>query len=67
MSHSTHVGFSGPPTSEFKGFVFRTICDGAPLFFASWQVGVGHITCAASPRLLDVSPYLARTEPVAVW
>ncbi len=46
MSHSTHVGFSGPPTSAFSGFVFCSICEGAPLFFASWAVGVGQIVRA---------------------
>lgn len=53
MSHSTHVGFSAPPTSAFSGFVLRSICEGAPLFFASCAVGVGHIATAVC-RLIPV-------------
>ena len=68
MSHSTHVGFRLPPTSALSGFVFRRICEGAPFFFESFTVGVGHIfTCAdsfGSPRLL-IFPLALFTESSA--
>ena len=51
MSHSTHIGFSGPPTTALSGGVLRSICDGGPLFDASCAVGVGHCARLA----IDVS------------
>ena len=44
-------------------------CSGSFIKWESWasiRFGVGHITWAAIPRLLDVAPYRARTEPVEV-
>jgi hypothetical protein len=42
MSHSTHVGFSGPPISALSGSELRSYCDGPPLLEASCTVGVGN-------------------------
>jgi hypothetical protein len=42
MSHSTHGGFSGPPTCEFSGGVLRSAWLGGALFLLSLTVGVGH-------------------------
>jgi len=50
MSHSTHVGFSAPPTAAFRGIEFREDWDGPPLFAASCVVGVGHIPELAMSR-----------------
>jgi hypothetical protein len=57
MSHSTHVGFSEPPISALSGFVFRSICEEAPLFFASCAVGVGY--CFG----LHTAPYSVSSLP----
>jgi len=42
MSHSTHVGFSAPPTAALSGSELRENWLGPPLFEASCVVGVGH-------------------------
>lgn len=52
MSHSTNVGFSGPPASAFNGNEFLSYCDAPPLLLASWVVGVGSIL-----RGVDEFPY----------
>jgi hypothetical protein len=52
ISHSTHVGFSFPPTDAASVGVFRVASDGALSSFALCAVGVGHIAKRAiAPRV----------------
>ena len=47
ISHSTHSGFRAPPATALRGLEFLLSWLGAPLFLASWQVGVGNLSIIA--------------------
>lgn len=64
ISHSTHVGFSAPPTTEFRGGELRFAWLELPLLLPSCFVGVGKICRSASltarPSSLPLGPGFRR-------
>ena len=71
MSHSTHVGFSAPPTTAFncrsRGFplLVRRYWLGLPLFLLPFTVGVGSITAVC--KLMDLPRFIAaKSGPAAL-
>jgi hypothetical protein len=65
MSHSTNVGFSGPPTLALRGKLFRNSCEGPPLLDASCVVGVGRII-ALTPSTKDPElPFRRNLSPLS--